>query len=63
MRNHSGGISLAKILIRAGYYWPRMKEKAENYLKNYDECQQYVNQIHQSVDPLHSALVWVKTHL
>ncbi|XP_070015310.1 uncharacterized protein [Nicotiana sylvestris] len=32
--NHAGGRSLVKTMIRAGYYWPKMEEDAENLWLN-----------------------------
>ncbi|XP_070004397.1 uncharacterized protein [Nicotiana sylvestris] len=31
-RNHGGGRSLVKTIIRAGYYWPKMEEEVENFV-------------------------------
>ncbi|XP_070011375.1 uncharacterized protein [Nicotiana sylvestris] len=39
--NHAGGRSLVRILIRAGYYWPKMEEEAESFVAKCDKCQRY----------------------
>ncbi|XP_070056908.1 uncharacterized protein [Nicotiana tomentosiformis] len=33
--NHARGRSLVKPLIRAGYYWPKMEEEAENFVASW----------------------------
>ncbi|XP_070005032.1 uncharacterized protein [Nicotiana sylvestris] len=43
--NHAGGRSLVRTLIRAGYYWPKMEEEAENFVAKCDKCQRYGAQI------------------
>nr|XP_016467672.1 PREDICTED: uncharacterized protein LOC107790280 [Nicotiana tabacum] len=52
-RNHAGGISLVKTIIRAGYYWPKMKEEAKNFVAKCDKCQRYGNNMHRPAELLH----------
>ena len=33
------GASIALKAIRLGYYWPRMKEEALQFVQSYDKCQ------------------------
>ncbi|XP_070055250.1 uncharacterized protein [Nicotiana tomentosiformis] len=51
--NHASGRSLVKILIRAGYYWPKMEEDAENFVAKCDKCQRYANNMHRPAELLH----------
>ncbi|XP_075091482.1 uncharacterized protein LOC142171692 [Nicotiana tabacum] len=51
--NHTGGRSLVKTLIRAGYYWPKMEEDAESFVAKCDRCQRYGNNMHRLAELLH----------
>ncbi|XP_075112395.1 uncharacterized protein LOC142182217 [Nicotiana tabacum] len=51
--NHAGGRSLVKTMIRAGYYWPKMEEDAENFMAKCDKCQRYGNNMHKPAELLH----------
>nr|XP_033513943.1 uncharacterized protein LOC117278574 [Nicotiana tomentosiformis] len=54
--NHTGGRSLVKTLIRAGYYWPKMEEEAKNFVAKCDKCQRYANNMHHPAGLLHSVI-------
>ncbi|XP_075075651.1 uncharacterized protein LOC107768046 [Nicotiana tabacum] len=54
--NHAVERSLVKLLIRAGYYWPKMEEDAESFLAKYDKCQRYGNNMHCPVELLHPVI-------
>ncbi|XP_019258473.1 PREDICTED: uncharacterized protein LOC109236717 [Nicotiana attenuata] len=54
--NHTGGRSLVKTLISAGNYWPKIEEKAENFLAKCDKCQRYANNMHRPAELLHSVI-------
>ncbi|XP_074336798.1 uncharacterized protein LOC141673971 [Apium graveolens] len=41
--NHSGGNSLVMKVLRQGYYYPTMKEDAENFVRACDRCQRFAN--------------------
>ncbi|GKV25972.1 hypothetical protein SLEP1_g35342 [Rubroshorea leprosula] len=45
-RTHIGGRTLARKLLRHGYYWPTMVEDAQNYVKKCPTCQFNANNIH-----------------
>ncbi|XP_075633391.1 uncharacterized protein LOC142605849 [Castanea sativa] len=51
-RNHSGSRSLVHKMIRAGYHWPTMQKDAQAYVKAYDKCQRFSNDIKQPVEEL-----------
>ena len=40
-RNHPGERTLAHHAYMQGYYWPTMKQNAENYVKRCDWCQRH----------------------
>nr|XP_009762352.1 PREDICTED: uncharacterized protein LOC104214393 [Nicotiana sylvestris] len=40
---HTGNRALARCLIRIGYYWPTMKNKAANYVRRCEQCQRYIH--------------------
>jgi len=44
---HIGGRALAAKILRAGYYWPTMKEDCSKYVKKCDKCQRFSN-LHQA---------------
>nr|XP_016507384.1 PREDICTED: uncharacterized protein LOC107825062 [Nicotiana tabacum] len=54
--NHAGGRSLVKTIIRAGYYWLKMEEKAENFMAKCDKCQRYGNNMHRPTELLHPVI-------
>ncbi|RVW36614.1 hypothetical protein CK203_072883 [Vitis vinifera] len=39
--NHASGRTLAHRTHSLGYYWPTMRQDAENYVKRCDRCQRY----------------------
>ena len=41
--NHLGGKSLAYKILRQGYYWPTMRQDAQEFVRRCDECQRYAN--------------------
>ncbi|GKV13526.1 hypothetical protein SLEP1_g24525 [Rubroshorea leprosula] len=43
---HIGGRTLARKLLRHGYYWPTMVEDAQNYVKKCPTCQFNADDIH-----------------
>ncbi|GKU87084.1 hypothetical protein SLEP1_g1535 [Rubroshorea leprosula] len=43
---HIGGKTLARKLLRHGYYWPTMVEDAQNYVKKCPTCQFNADDIH-----------------
>jgi len=45
--NHSGRRSLAKKVLRAGYYWPTLEADTMAYVKKCSQCQRYSN-FHQA---------------
>ncbi|MCI11506.1 gypsy retrotransposon integrase-like protein, partial [Trifolium medium] len=45
--SHIGGRDLAAKVLRAGYYWPTMKEDCVDYVKRCDKCQRFSN-LHQT---------------
>ncbi|GKV30474.1 hypothetical protein SLEP1_g39278 [Rubroshorea leprosula] len=47
---HIGGKTLARKLLRHGYYWPTMVEDAQNYAKKCPTCQFNADDIHLLVD-------------
>ena len=51
-RNHLGSRSLVHKLVWAGYYWPTMQKDAEAYVKTYDKCQRFSNNIRQPTEEL-----------
>ncbi|XP_070025840.1 uncharacterized protein [Nicotiana sylvestris] len=55
-RNHAGGRSLVRTLIRAGYYWPKMEEEAESFVAKCYKCQRYNNNMHRPAELLHSVI-------
>jgi ribonuclease HI len=52
--NHSGARMLTKKVLRAGYYWPTMKEDAMDLVKKCRPCQEYSNIPHQPPQELTS---------
>ncbi|XP_070010517.1 uncharacterized protein [Nicotiana sylvestris] len=55
--NHAGGRLLVKAMIRAGYYWHKMEEEAENFVAKCDKCQRYDNYMHRPAELLHPVVI------
>ncbi|GKV29326.1 hypothetical protein SLEP1_g38263 [Rubroshorea leprosula] len=51
---HIGGRTLARKLLRQGYYWPTMVEDAQNYVKKCPTCQFNADDIHMPGEMLSS---------
>jgi len=41
--SHIGGRALATRTVRAGYYWPTMRENCKEYARRCKQCQQHAN--------------------
>ncbi|XP_021721509.1 uncharacterized protein K02A2.6-like [Chenopodium quinoa] len=54
--NHSGGRSLAKKVLRLGYFWPTLKKDAETYVAKCDSCQRFTGLMHKPPEMLHPTL-------
>jgi len=52
--SHIGGRALALKILRAGFYWPSLREDCLVYVRRFDNCQRHSNQIHASVERLYS---------
>jgi len=52
--SHIGGRALALKVIRAGYYWPTMKEDCGKYAKQCEQCQKQADWHHAPVEELRS---------
>uniref|UniRef100_A0A2N9J642 Uncharacterized protein n=1 Tax=Fagus sylvatica TaxID=28930 RepID=A0A2N9J642_FAGSY len=50
--NHSGARSLAKKIIRAGYYWPSIQADANLFVRHCDKCQRFANLVHSPSEEL-----------
>nr|KYP53812.1 Retrovirus-related Pol polyprotein from transposon 17.6 [Cajanus cajan] len=50
---HSGGRTLAAKVLRAGYYWPTLRDDCLKFVKHCTSCQQHGNLIHASAEELH----------
>jgi len=50
---HSGSRTMAARVLRAGYYWPTVKEDCEKYVRKCIQCQQHGNMIHLKSEELH----------
>ncbi|XP_020234743.1 uncharacterized protein LOC109814671 [Cajanus cajan] len=50
---HSGGRTLATKVLRAGYYWPTLREDCVKFVKHCVSCQRHGNLIHASAEELH----------
>ncbi|XP_020222088.1 uncharacterized protein LOC109804668 [Cajanus cajan] len=50
---HSGGRTLATKVLRAGYYWPTLKDDCIKFVKRCVSCQRHDNLIHASAEELH----------
>ncbi|GLJ30929.1 hypothetical protein SUGI_0616100 [Cryptomeria japonica] len=53
---HFNGLSLAKKLIRAGYYWPTLEKDVHDIVKKCYKCQIHGNYIHTPAQELHSVI-------
>nr|XP_009785655.1 PREDICTED: uncharacterized protein LOC104233891 [Nicotiana sylvestris] len=51
--NHTGGRSLVKTMIRAGYYWPKMEEEVENFVAKDTVTTCIDNNMHRPTELLH----------
>ncbi|XP_045796465.1 uncharacterized protein LOC123890806 [Trifolium pratense] len=54
--SHIGGRALAAKVLRAGYYWPTMKEDCADYVKKCDKCQRFSNLHHAPPEHLSSVV-------
>jgi len=52
--SHIGGRALCLNTIRAGYYWPTIKEDCMKYVKRYEQCQKHADWSHSLPEELHS---------
>jgi len=52
--SHIGGRALALKVIRAGYYWPTMKEDCGRYAQRCEHCQKHANWHHAPAEELWS---------
>jgi hypothetical protein len=50
--NHSGGRSLSKKIVRAGYYWPSIQVDANKFVQHCDKCQWFANLLHSPPEVL-----------
>nr|KYP62827.1 Gypsy retrotransposon integrase-like protein 1 [Cajanus cajan] len=50
---HSGGRTLATKVLRAGYYWPTLRDDCLKFVKHCASCQRHGNLIHASAEELH----------
>nr|KYP67715.1 Retrovirus-related Pol polyprotein from transposon 297 family [Cajanus cajan] len=50
---HSGGRTLATKVLRAGYYWPTLRDDCAKFVKHCTSCQRHGNLIHASAEELH----------
>ncbi|GAU40790.1 hypothetical protein TSUD_348870 [Trifolium subterraneum] len=50
--SHIGSRSLAKKVMRAGFYWPNLHDDAQRHVRTCDKCQRYSNLHHASGEPL-----------
>jgi len=54
--SHTDGQSLALKIIRAGFYWPTLREDCLGYVKKCDRCQRHSNNIGVSAKHLYSII-------
>ena len=52
--SHIGGWALALKVIRAGYYWPTVKEDGRGYAQRCEQCQRHADWHHAPVEELRS---------
>uniref|UniRef100_A0A2N9GIS8 Integrase catalytic domain-containing protein n=1 Tax=Fagus sylvatica TaxID=28930 RepID=A0A2N9GIS8_FAGSY len=50
--NHLGARSLAKKIVRAGYYWPSIQADANLFVRHCDKCQRFANLVHSPSEEL-----------
>lgn len=53
--SHSSGFTLAKKILRMGYFWPTMGKDSTDYVKTCKKCQIHGNLVHvpaQELQPL-----------
>lgn len=51
--SQSNGLTLAKKLLRIGYFWPPMEKDACHFAKNCHKCQCHGNLIHIQAQEIH----------
>ncbi|KAL0416781.1 UNVERIFIED_CONTAM: hypothetical protein Slati_3510000 [Sesamum latifolium] len=49
--SHTGTWTLANKALRAGYFWPTMKQDARYLVNKCEKCQKHATPIHQLVEP------------
>ncbi|KAL0408106.1 UNVERIFIED_CONTAM: hypothetical protein Sradi_1745000 [Sesamum radiatum] len=54
--SHIGTWALANKALRAGYFWPTMKQDARYLVNNCEKCQKHATLINQPVEPLNIML-------
>ncbi|KAG8474311.1 hypothetical protein CXB51_033807 [Gossypium anomalum] len=50
---HANGFTMARQIMRFGYYWATMEGDCINYAKKCHKCQIYADKIHVPLSPLH----------
>ncbi|RDY12063.1 hypothetical protein CR513_03187, partial [Mucuna pruriens] len=53
---HIGGRALANKIVRAGYYWPTMRNDCMSFVKKCDKCQRFVEGHKAPPERLHSIM-------
>ncbi|RDX96547.1 Gypsy retrotransposon integrase-like protein 1, partial [Mucuna pruriens] len=53
---HIGGRALANKIVRAGYYWPTMRNDCMNFVKKCDKCQRFAEGHKAPPERLHSIM-------
>ncbi|KAL0452984.1 UNVERIFIED_CONTAM: hypothetical protein Slati_1276500 [Sesamum latifolium] len=53
---HASTLTLANKALRAGYFWPTMKQDAKHLVSKCERCQKHSSIIHQSSEPLTTML-------
>jgi len=51
---HFGARSMAKRVLRVGYYWPTIQTNGAEYVQKCKRCQEYGNLLHTQPEVLHS---------
>ena len=60
---HSSGLTLAKKLLRIGYYWPTIEADAYHFVKRCVPCQQHGDLIHAPTQELQPTITpWPFSH-
>ncbi|KAL0395105.1 UNVERIFIED_CONTAM: hypothetical protein Slati_4476700 [Sesamum latifolium] len=54
--SHIGTWALANKALRAGYFWPTMKQDARYLMNKCEKCRKYATLIHQPAEPLNVML-------